>query len=75
MIYEILNAGDANSFYKATHSRIYPEMIKNTIFMFAVSKLLSKFHGGFRKDHPIRKVDDVNEIGGISYTFGKGGGH
>ena len=52
--------GTNNSFYRATHSTIYPEMIKNTIFMFTVSKLLSDFHGGFRKDHTIQTIDDAD---------------
>ena len=57
--------GVNNSFYRATHSTIYPEMVKNTIFMFAVSKLLSDFHGGFRNDHIIQKREDVD-----GYQFG-----
>lgn len=62
---EITNLAANNSFYKATHSSIYPEMIKSTIFMFAISKLLSEFHRGYRSDHPINNGMDVN-----GYQFG-----
>lgn len=44
---ELLNASAGNSFYLATHSSIYPEMIKSAIYMFAISKLLSQFQGKF----------------------------
>ena len=62
---EVLNASEGNSFYRATNSSIYPEMMKNAIFMFTLSKLLSEFHGGFRQDHIIKSVGDVPD-----YTFG-----
>lgn len=44
---ELLNAAAGNSFYLATHSSIYPEMMKSAIYMFAISKLLSQFQGKF----------------------------
>ncbi|MBP3760169.1 MAG: hypothetical protein J6I55_01605, partial [Ruminococcus sp.] len=62
---ELLKNANDNSFYRATHSSIYPEMIKDTIFMFTVSKLLSEFHRGYN-DHQI--ISDANQVGG--YQFG-----
>ena len=54
-----------NAFYKATHSCVYPEMMKNTIYMFALSTLLSEFHGTYRPDQTIREVADKPQ-----YRFG-----
>ncbi len=54
-----------NAFYKATHSCVYPEMMKNTIYMFAISTLLSEFHGTYRPDQTIREVADKPQ-----YRFG-----
>lgn len=61
---EITNMVNDNSFYRATHSSVYPEMIKNTIFMFAVSKLLSEFHGGYREDGIITRTANGYQFGG-----------
>ncbi len=55
-----------NSFLRATTSSIYPEMMKSAVFMFAISKMLSKYHRNYRTDHQITKFDDVPtfEFGG-----------
>lgn len=55
-----------SSFVKATNSFIYPEMMKSAIFMFTISKLLTKYHGKYHPNHTITKLADVtgNEFGG-----------
>lgn len=69
MIAEInseLSATPGNSFVKATKSSIYPEMMKSSMFMFTISKLLSKYHGPYNDGHTIRDNNDVpgHEFGG-----------
>jgi len=62
---EILHGVANNSFYRATNASIYPEMMKNAIFMFAVSELFSKFHRKLRTDHAIQLLGDIP-----GYEFG-----
>lgn len=62
---ELLGGIANSSFFRATNSKIYPEMIKDTIYMFTISELLSKFHGEFRPDHMISNFHDVD-----GYEFG-----
>lgn len=62
---ELLPGMPNNSFYRATHSNIYPEMIKNSIFMFTISELLSKYHNGYQTTG---KIDNFNSAG--TYKFG-----
>lgn len=63
---ELINGHPGNSFFVATNSNIYPEMIKDTIFMFVISKLLSEFHNGYKSDGLIQALGDVtsHEFGG-----------
>ena len=56
---ELLPGTPNNSFYRATHSSIYPEMIKNSIFMFTISELLSKYHGTYKTSGKIKNFDDA----------------
>lgn len=62
---ELITGASNNSFYRATHSNIYPEMIKNSIFMFTISELLSKYHNGYQTTG---KIDNFNSAG--TYKFG-----
>ncbi|MBR1529688.1 MAG: hypothetical protein IJ642_10370 [Oscillospiraceae bacterium] len=62
---EILHGVANNSFYRATNASIYPEMMKNAVFMFAVSELFSQFHRKLRTDHTIQNLDDIP-----GYEFG-----
>ena len=54
-----------SSFRKATESYIYPEMMKGAMFMFTLSKMLSKYHGSYHPDHIIITPDDA-----VDYQFG-----
>ena len=54
-----------NSFTKAANSYIYPEMMKSAVFMFTLSKMLSKYHGSYRPDHTIAALGDT-----VNYQFG-----
>ena len=62
---KLLGGTPGNSFIKATSSNVYPEMMKNTIFMFAVSDILTEFHGPLRSDHIIMNAADIP-----GYQFG-----
>ena len=64
-----LNGGE--SYQKATiNSDVYPEMIKSTCFMFALSKLLTKYHGEISKSK--LKADGPGARGRAEeYRFGK----
>ena len=42
---ELLPGLPNNSFYRATHASIYPEMMKSAIYMFSISRLLSDYYG------------------------------
>lgn len=55
---------ELSSFTKASDAEIYPEMIKNTAYLFEISRLMSQFFGLGFDDKCITNTDDYKNLGG-----------